>query len=88
LAFTKEEKQELAKEFKLHEKDTGSASVQIKIISERITTLSEHLKINKKDHNSRKGLLTLVDKRRKLLAYLKKDKFEKYKEVCEKLGLK
>ena len=88
MVLAKGKKQEITKEFKLHEKDTGSAPVQIRIVTERMNSLSEHLKTNKKDHNSRKGLLALVNRRRRLLKYLKENKFDKYKEVCEKLGLK
>lgn len=88
MALTKEKKQELAKEFKLHEKDTGSTSVQIAILSERIKALTEHLKAHKKDHSSRRGLLKLVGNRKSLLAYLKRKEPKSYVELTEKLSLK
>ncbi len=72
----------------LHEKDTGSADVQIANLSERILHLTEHLKTNKKDHSSRRGLLKLVARRRSLLDYLKRRKFERYQAILEKLGLR
>ena len=74
--------------FKLHERDTGSADVQIALLTQRINHLTEHLQTNKKDHGSRRGLLMLVSKRRRLLDYLKKCDSERYREVITKLGIR
>lgn len=75
-------------DLKLHEKDTGSADVQIGLLTERINHLTEHLKSNRKDHSSRRGLLKMVAQRRSLLDYLKRAKFQRYQEVIAKLGLR
>lgn len=88
MALSKEDKLKLIKEFGKNEKDSGSAEVQIAILTERIRYLTEHLKINKKDVHSRMGLLKLVGKRRKLLDYLIKKDFNRYKELIGKLGLR
>lgn len=88
MALVKEKKQEIIGEFKQHDKDTGSPEVQIALLSERISGLTEHFKQHKKDHHSRRGLLLLINKRRKLLSYLKKIDNEKYKETIKKLGLR
>ena len=84
----KKKKQEIIEKFKLHNADTGSAAVQIALVSERIKDLSEHLKKHKKDFHSRRGLLMLVGKRRSLLNYLKKKNPEKYEEILKKLSLR
>lgn len=84
----KEKKQEIIQKFKKHEKDTGSSEVQAAILTERINYLTNHLKTHKKDHSSRRGLLGLVGKRRRLLEYIKKYNFDKYKSVIEKLNLR
>ena len=83
-----EKKQEIIKTFKLHESDTGSPEVQIAILTERITYLTEHFKIHKKDHHSRRGLLKIVGQRRRLLDYVKKKDVERYKVIIEKLGIR
>lgn len=75
-------------DLRLHEKDTGSADVQVALLTKRITHLTEHLKTNKKDHSSRRGLLKMVAKRRSLLDYLKRTKFDRYQAVIGKLGLR
>lgn len=75
-------------ELKLHGNDTGSADVQIGLLTERISHLTEHLKTHRKDHSSRRGLLMLVSRRRSLLDYLKRTKFERYQEVIAKLGIR
>lgn len=75
-------------DFKMHPKDTGSASVQIALLTNRINSLTEHLKMHSKDFSSRVGLLQLVSKRRRLLNYLKREDFKKYKDVLSKLGLR
>ena len=74
--------------FRLHDKDTGSADVQIALLTDRINQLTEHLKGNRKDHSSRRGLLKLVATRRSLLDYLKRTSQERYKSVIEKLNLR
>jgi small subunit ribosomal protein S15 len=76
------------KEFQLHEKDTGSADVQVALLTRRIAQLTEHLKDNAKDHSSRRGLLKMVAQRRSLLDYLSKSKSDRYKNLIEKLNLR
>jgi small subunit ribosomal protein S15 len=88
LTLVKDRKKELISDFKIHAKDTGSAAVQIALLSERINYLAEHFKVHKKDFHSRKGLLMMVGKRRKLLNFLKKSDQKKYQEVISKLDLK
>jgi len=88
LALTPERKQELIKSFQIHENDTGSPEVQIAILTERINYLNEHLKANKKDHHSRRGLLKMVGARRSLLDYLKKNDFDRYRTIVTRLGLR
>lgn len=80
-------KDEIVKKFAIHEGDTGSPEVQIAILTERILQLSEHLKTHKKDNHSRRGLLQMVGKRRRLLDYLKRKDEERYKALIEKVGL-
>jgi len=76
------------KEFQLHEQDTGSADVQVALLTRRIEHLTEHLKGNAKDHSSRRGLLKMVAQRRSLLDYLSKTKADRYKKLIEKLDLR
>jgi small subunit ribosomal protein S15 len=76
------------KEFQLHEKDTGSADVQVALLTRRIEHLTEHLKTNRKDHSSRRGLLKMVAHRRSLLDYLSKTKSDRYKNLIDKLNLR
>jgi small subunit ribosomal protein S15 len=83
-----EKKQQIVDAHKLHDTDTGSPEVQIAILSERITYLTEHFKIHKKDHHSRRGLLKIVGQRRGLLDYLKKKNVDRYKSIIEKLGIR
>ena len=83
-----EKKQEIINSFKKHESDTGSPEVQIAILTERITYLTEHFKIHKKDHHSRRGLLKIVGQRRRVLDYLKKKAIERYRVIIEKLGIR
>ena len=83
-----EKKQEIINKFKLHDSDTGSPEVQIAILTERITYLTEHFKVHKKDHHSRRGLLKLVGQRRRLLDYVKKKDDARYKTIIEKLGIR
>lgn len=88
MSLTKEGKQTLIEQHKTHTSDTGSPEVQIALLSERITYLTEHFKLHKKDHHSRRGLLMLVGQRRKLLDYLKGVNKERYEKLIEKLGLR
>ena len=88
MAMERDKKQELIGEYKTHETDTGSPEVQIAILSERIKYLTEHFKTHKKDHHSRRGLLQMVGRRRRLLDYLKSKNVERYKGIIEKLGLR
>ena len=79
---------DMAKAFDLNENDTGSPEIQIALLSERINHLTEHLKTHKKDHHSRRGLLMLVGRRRRLLDYVKDNDVERYREVIAHLGLR
>ncbi len=88
MALSLERKAEIIKTYQIHDKDTGSPEVQIAILTERINYLNEHLKINKKDHHSRRGLLKMVGQRRSLLEYLKKNEFDRYRNIVTKLGLR
>lgn len=88
MALTAERKRSLIEEYKTHENDTGSPEVQIAILTERINNLTEHLKVHKKDHHSRRGLLKMVGKRRALLNYLRARDFERYRTLIERLGLR
>ena len=81
-------KKEIIDRFKLHEKDTGSSDVQIALLTNRIQYLTEHFQTHKKDHHSRRGLLKLVGKRRRLLDYLKRTDIEKYRSVINVLGIR
>lgn len=88
MAITTEKKRDLIETYKLHNGDTGSADVQIAIMSERITYLTEHFKTHAKDHHSRRGLLKLVSKRRRLLDYLKRTNQVRYEGLISKLGIR
>ncbi|MFC1659734.1 30S ribosomal protein S15 [Pseudomonadota bacterium] len=88
MSITKEKKQELIKKYAFKEADTGSVEVQCAVLTERILNLTDHLKNHKKDFSSRRGLLVLVSRRRRLLSYLKSKSEERYKKLIEKLGLK
>ncbi|HNW32969.1 MAG TPA: 30S ribosomal protein S15 [Candidatus Dojkabacteria bacterium] len=87
MALNTEEKAQIVKKFALHEGDTGSPEVQIALLSKQIEDLSEHLKIHKKDNHSRRGLLQMVGKRRRLLQYLKDNEEERYNTLAKKLKL-
>ncbi len=82
------QKTEIITKFRTHDSDTGSPEVQIAILSQRIGELQEHFKTHKKDHGSRRGLLMLVSKRRRLLDYLKKTDSDRYRDVIGKLGIR
>ena len=86
--LARERKQGVISRFRTHEKDTGSPEVQIAVLSERIGELTEHFKSHQKDHASRRGLLMMVSKRRRLLDYLKNYDSERYKDVIQKLGIR
>lgn len=88
MALAKDKKQKIIKDFSRGKADTGSPEVQVAILTERISELSDHLKSHKKDKHSRKGLLQMVNKRRRLLSYLKDEAEEKYQDLVKKLGLK
>jgi ribosomal protein S15, bacterial/organelle len=88
LPTTKQQKTDLISQYRTHDGDTGSPEVQIALLSNRITYLTEHFKSHAKDHHSRRGLLMLVGRRRRLLDYLKKIDLDRYKLVIEKLGIR
>ena len=88
MSITKEKKSKLIKEFKINEKDTGSADVQVAVLSEKIKALTEHLKAHHKDYISRRGLLSMVGKRRNLLSYIKNKSDTKYNDLIKSLGLR
>ncbi len=86
--MTKERKQEIISTYRRDDKDTGSSEVQIALLTERITELTEHLKVHTHDNHSRRGLLKMVGKRRNLLNYLAKTDIQRYRDIVEKLGLR
>ena len=86
--LSKEEKQELIGQYKRSEKDTGSSEVQIAVLTKKISLLTEHLKINKYDHSSRRGLLRMVSRRRRLLDYLKRIEPQRYVDIIQALGIR
>lgn len=88
MSLSKEEKQKIIEEYKVHENDTGSSEVQLAILNQAINNLTEHLKAHKKDFHSRRGLLKKVGRRRRLLEYLKTKDTERYKKLIKKLGLR
>jgi small subunit ribosomal protein S15 len=88
MAFAKEKKQTIISDYKLHDTDTGSPDVQIALLTERINYLSEHFKSHKNDHHSRRGLLSLISQRRKLLDYLRKTNKGRYENLIGRLGLR
>ena len=88
MTTTKQQKTELISTYRTHDGDTGSPEVQIALLSNRITYLTEHFKAHAKDHHSRRGLLKLVGRRRRLLDYLKKTDQERYRSIIDKLGIR
>ncbi|MGI6559209.1 MAG: 30S ribosomal protein S15 [Limnochordia bacterium] len=88
MSLSKEAKQEIINSFKTHETDTGSPEVQIAILTNRINELTEHLKVHKRDHHSRRGLYKMIGQRRGLLNYLQKKDIERYRNLIERLGLR
>jgi len=88
MSIKKDTKKEIISKFATNEKDTGSAQVQIAVLSERINNLTEHFKLHKHDNHSKKGLVALVNKRKKLLSYISKKDKEKYKEIIKELKIR
>jgi small subunit ribosomal protein S15 len=88
VTLTPERKREVIGQFKIHDTDSGSAEVQIALLTERIKYLTEHFKVHKRDHHSRRGLLRMVGQRRRLLDYLKATRIERYRMVVKELGLR
>ena len=88
MALETQIKQSIIEKYRLHDADSGSAEVQIALLSERINQLTGHFKVHKKDHHSRRGLMKLVGRRRRLLNYLKKNKLETYRELITQLSLR
>ncbi len=88
MALDTEQKRDIIDRYRLHDADTGSAEVQVAILSERITYLTDHFKTHAKDHHSRRGLIKLVGQRRRLLNYLKNKDIERYRALIERLGLR
>lgn len=88
MVFSSEDKKKLIDQYKLHETDTGSPEVQVGLLTHRITYLTEHLKVHKKDHHSRRGLLMLVGQRRRLLEYVKNKDVQRYRNIIQTLGLR
>ncbi len=88
MAQTVEVKSEIIAEYRVHDTDTGSSEVQVALLTNRINELTEHFKTHKKDHHGRRGLLKLVGRRRRLLAYLKQQDIERYRQTIKRLGLR
>jgi small subunit ribosomal protein S15 len=88
MATVKELKEKIVGDYKTHQSDTGSSQVQVALLTQRITELTEHFKVHKKDNNSRRGLLIMVSRRRKLLDYLRRTNINEYHEIIKKLGLR
>ena len=88
MTLTKDQKSELITAHRRSDADTGSAEVQIAVLSKRISDLTDHLKLHKMDHHSRRGLLMLVGRRRRMLEYLKREDINRYREIVAKLGLR
>ncbi len=88
MPLDKEEKQKIIEQFRVHETDTGSPEVQIALLTARINQLTEHLRVHRKDYHSRRGLMMMLGKRRRLLRYLQRKYPERYKALIERLGLR
>ena len=88
MSIAREKKQEVIDTYKLHDTDSGSAEVQVAILTERIKNLTEHFKLHKKDHHSRRGLINMVGQRKRLLGYLKQRDVQKYQTIIEQLGIR
>ena len=88
MAFSSEAKGQIIEDYRVHDTDTGSAEVQVALLTHRILQLTEHFKDHKQDHHSRRGLLKLVGRRRRLLDYMKKQDFERYRTAIDRLGIR
>jgi len=88
MSMVKDQKQNIIGQYRTHETDTGSPEVQVALLTERINHLTEHLKVHKKDHHSRRGLLMMVGQRRRLLNYMSKKDINRYRQLIERLGLR
>lgn len=88
MALTQERKQEIMGEYQIHETDTGSADLQVAFLTKRINELTEHLKVNKKDHSSRRGLLKMIGKRKRLLQYIQAKDQQRYQDLIRRLGVR
>jgi small subunit ribosomal protein S15 len=88
MALTRDAKSNLIERYRVHGSDTGSPEVQVALLTERISYLTEHFRVHRKDHASRRGLLTMVGKRKRLLEYLKRHNAERYQQVIERLGIR
>lgn len=88
MSLTQQRKQELMSEYQIHETDTGSADLQVAILTERINQLTQHLKSNDKDHSSRRGLLKMIGRRRNLLTYIQQRDQERYQQLIARLGIR
>ena len=88
MPLTQERKQTLISDYQVHETDTGSADVQVAMLSDRINQLTTHLKANKKDHASRRGLLKMIGRRKRLLAYIQKQDYSRYQALIARLGIR
>ncbi|MEC4812841.1 MAG: 30S ribosomal protein S15 [Scytonema sp. PMC 1069.18] len=88
MSLTQQRKQEIITEYQVHETDTGSADVQVAMLTERINRLSSHLQVNKKDHSSRRGLLKLIGQRKRLLSYIQNEDRERYQALIGRLGIR
>jgi small subunit ribosomal protein S15 len=88
MALTQQRKQELIGEYQIHETDTGSADLQIAVLTARINQLTDHLKTNQKDHSSRRGLLKMIGRRKRLLAYIQSQDTQRYQQLIGRLGIR
>jgi small subunit ribosomal protein S15 len=88
MTFVPGQKKEIINQYRLHDTDTGSPEVQVALLSERISDLTEHFKVHKKDHHSRRGLLKMVSRRRRLLDYIRKNDEERYRTLINRLGIR
>ncbi|MFS0643454.1 30S ribosomal protein S15 [Siminovitchia sp. 179-K 8D1 HS] len=88
MSITQERKNEIISQYRIHETDTGSPEVQIAVLTEEINNLNQHLRIHKKDHHSRRGLMKMVGRRRNLLTYLRNKDVQRYRELIDRLGLR
>ena len=88
MSLTKDDKQSIIGKFKIHEEDSGSPEVQVALLTERIRYLTEHFRVHKRDHASRRGLLRMVGQRRRLLDYLKATEVDRYRKIIKELGLR